>query len=481
MADFYLAKPICHIFNASIDKGIFPTSWKIAKVIPIRKNAKENLCAQNSRPISLLSVLSKILEKLITEQVKQFFRVNNLFTKFQHAYREGHSTATALTQMVDDCYNHIDNKKLVGAVLLDFSSAFDLLDHEILLEKLKSYGFSLLAVNWFESYLSGRKQSVFYNGSFSSLKELKCGVPQGSCLGPLLFSIFTNDLPLVLDHAKAVMYADDTTIYFPAASADALTETLNAELNSVVSWTNANRLVLNVLKTKTILFGSNIKLKENPKLKIVINSTTVSQVEDTKLLGVILDSTLKWSKHIEGMAAIMGRQLALIRSCSKYFPKDLFPLVIKTMVLSHLHYCSVVWSCASEKDMEKLQLVQNKAARIALNCSRYTSIQRMHRTLGWPLVKNKFNFALICFLRNIVVSKYPTVLYEKLFFSCVMHSVNTRHAAHGHFTLPVCNTTTGQKSVTFRGMKVWNSLPAHITDIANRNLFKKCLMKHCCF
>lgn len=181
----------------SINKSIFPTSWKTAKEVPIQKNLAQNLSGCNCRPSS--PVLSKILEKIITEQVKQFCMDNNLFTQCQHAYRLSHSTATALTQMVDDCFNFIDKNNLVGAVLLDFSS--DLLDHKLLLEKLKLYGFTGHAVGWFASYLSNRAQCVFHNGNFSLSRELQCGVPPGSGLGPLLLSIFTNDLSLVLDYA----------------------------------------------------------------------------------------------------------------------------------------------------------------------------------------------------------------------------------------------------------------------------------------
>ncbi len=148
------------------------------------------------------------------QQIKFFFKENNLYSDFQHAYKVGHSTGTALTQITDDCLVQIDDNNLVGAVLLDFSSAFDVLDHK-LLEKLKCYKFTSQTVHWFKSYLTNRRQCVFYNVSYSEVKELQCGVPQGSCLGPLLF--FTNDLPLVLKRARGLVYADDT-LYLPATS-----------------------------------------------------------------------------------------------------------------------------------------------------------------------------------------------------------------------------------------------------------------------
>ena len=328
-----VAGPVCHIFNASIASGIFPVRWKEAKVTPLPKNINENFSGKNSRPISLLPILSKLLEKIVTEQIQGFFMVNKLFSNFQHAYREGHSTGSALTQITDDCLRHIDNKHVVGAVLLDFSAAFDLIDHTLLLNKLKCYNFTNNSIEWFKSYLSNRKQYVFYNGSFSQVGQLQCGVPQGSCLGPVLFSIFTNDLPLVLNHTTAVMYADDTTLYMPAKSIDHLTVTMNSELVSVLTWVENNKLVLNLLKTKSIAFGSKFALKNKPKLNIVIKGMLIEQVEETKLLGITLDSRFTWSKQIDMTVAAMGKSLSVIKRCSKYMPQQCIPQIVQTLAL----------------------------------------------------------------------------------------------------------------------------------------------------
>ena len=188
--------PICHIFNQCLIRGVHPTVWKEAKIIPLPKDKNKTFNGPNSRPISILPLLSKIMEKIVFKQVMDYFSNNNLLSSFQHAYREGHSTSTALLQMSDDWLACLDNKKLVGAVMLDFSAAFDVIDHTLLVNKLKCYGFTSNALAWFSQYLSGRRQRVFFNGSFSNWNPINCGVPQGSCLGPLLYSIFTNDLPL---------------------------------------------------------------------------------------------------------------------------------------------------------------------------------------------------------------------------------------------------------------------------------------------
>ena len=188
-------------------------AWKMCKVVPIPQNKKMPFSGSKSRPISLLPILGKIMERIVYEQIQSYFLNDDLITHFQHAYRGKHSTATALTQMVDDWFKDMDERKTIGVVMLDFTAAFDIIDHNLLLKKLEYYGFSRTALLWMESYLTDRKQLVYFNGSFSKERVVEHGVPQGSCLGPLLYTIFTNDLPSVLDKASISMFADDSTIY----------------------------------------------------------------------------------------------------------------------------------------------------------------------------------------------------------------------------------------------------------------------------
>lgn len=200
--------PICHTFNSSLKEGLFPRIWKSAKVVPLLKSKHQSFSADNSRPISILPVLSKLMEKCVFEQIRHYFSLDDLNSDFQHAYHSDHSTCTAITEMTD-CKSYIDKRMMVRTVLLDFSVAFD----GLLRTKLTTYGFSSTAINWMNSYLSNRLQSVVFNGSFSSPECLPCGVPQGSCLRPLLFSTFTNNTPHVLEKCSATLFADDTTVY----------------------------------------------------------------------------------------------------------------------------------------------------------------------------------------------------------------------------------------------------------------------------
>lgn len=250
----HIATSICYIFNLSLERKVCPQVWKEAKVIPLAKNARAVFSGSNSRPISLLPAISKLLEKFLFNQIQGYFTMNEL-SKYQHACREGlYSTCTALVQMTDDWLKYIDHQNIVGAVLLDFSAAFDIIDHSLLQGKLKCYGFTPSALAWVESYLTDRTQKVYFNGSFSEVRSVACGIPQGSSLGPLLFSIFTNDLPLVCKRASVSMYADDVTLYMPAPALENITAALNNELQMVSNWVTDNKLVLNIAKTKSILF-----------------------------------------------------------------------------------------------------------------------------------------------------------------------------------------------------------------------------------
>ena len=403
----YISKPLCHIFNKCLEGGVCPEIWKEAKVIPLPKDKRATFAGPNSRPISLLPVLSKILEKIVYDQIQDYLSNNKLITSCQHAYRPGHSTSTALAQMTDDWLKKMDEKRLVGTVLLDFSAAFDVIDKDLLLGKLECYGFDSVALSWMESYLSKRKQRVFFNGSFSDSKELQCGVPQGSSLGPLLFSIFTNDLPLVLNKSTVVMYADDSTMYSTASTVDELNDILNYEIKAVADWVHENKLVLNIAKTKCMVFGSRHKLEGNPQLSLSVVGKPVEQVTEAKLLGVVLDPKLNWTRQIDNIVTKMGRSIAITRKCMMYIPPKTRKAVIQALVLSHLEYCPVIWSSATKIDLHKLQIAQNKAARLALQCSNRTHIAEMHSNLSWLTVENRLHSRTLTFFRNVLFDKKP--------------------------------------------------------------------------
>lgn len=328
-----IAVPVCHIINLSIEKGICPQAWKISKMIPLRKKTSAPFSGTNCQPISLLPALAKVMERIIFKQIQSYFDID-----YQHAYMPGDSTCTALTQMMDDWHRDIDKGRLVGAVLLDFSAAFDVIDHVLLLHKLEQYGCGEIALMWLKSYLTDRRQSVFFNGSLSRVSYMNCGVPRGSRLGPLLFSIFTNELPLVLVKAKMANYADDSTIYASESSIQNLNHALEKELQSVMEWVTQNKLVLKTLlgKTKAILMGTKYRLKDRPVLVLKMNNTPIEQGQERKLLGVTFNDVLAWTKYIDNTVCKMGRAVSIVRRISGGLPTDVITQVVDAIVISQL-------------------------------------------------------------------------------------------------------------------------------------------------
>lgn len=473
----YIALPVCHILNCSIREGVFPHAWRVAKVIPIIKDSKSAFNGSNCRPISILPVLSKILERIIFDQILTYFTKNGLDSKHQHAYKAGHSTATALAHMTDDWLGHIDNKKIVGAVLIDFSSAFDVIDHKLLLSKLCAYGFNANATNWLKSYLFSRRQCVYFNGHFSAVKHLECGIPQGSCLGPLLFSIFTNDLPLALNEASMTMYADDSTVYAASNSHSELNILLQHELDLVIEWVDRNRLSLNIAKTKCIALGSHATVKRQNTLTLSIKHTAIEQVYKVKLLGLNIDEKLSWSNHIDDVAMRMGRAVSVINRCSYYMNDHTIKLVIQALVLSHIDYCSIVWSSAPKSVIQKLQFVQNRAARLVLGCPYRANVKYMHSRLQWLTVENRLFYNLLTFFHKMYVFQKPICLFSRIQHVHDTHNHNTRRRSKGLVVLPPARTCAKQKTVMYRAMLSWNRLSDEVRSIVSIPAFKKQLKR----
>ena len=252
---------VTKLLNLSIRTGKFPKLWKCSKITALFKSG-DRTNASNYRPISILPILSKILEKAVHSQLYQYLVTNNLLTRKQFGFRKGLSTVSALTSFADEVLLNMEQGKLCGAVFLDLTKAFDTVDHRILLRKFSEIGLCEKSLQWFRSYITDRKQRTCCGNELSDELPVTHGVPQGSILGPLIFVIYINDLPNVLDACQASLYADDTVIYYYGSSSQELTDKLNQDLLAVAKWLNEHKLTLNLDKTKCMLIGSNRKLEE---------------------------------------------------------------------------------------------------------------------------------------------------------------------------------------------------------------------------
>jgi hypothetical protein len=295
---------VTFLINHSFATCTFPTCWKKAKVIPVFK-AGDPSDPSNYRPISILAVISKIIERVVFDQLYDYLNVNNLFNMYQSGFRPSYSTCSSLVNITEDWYNEIDKGKMIGLCMLDLKKAFDTVNHTIFLSKLKMYGVGKYCIKWFNSYLSDRTQCTSVDGTLSDLSEIVCGMPQGSIDGPLAFLIYINDLPNCVSHCKVNMYADDTVIYYASNSLDDIKKCINEDLKIINNWLQSNKLSLNTDKTEFMLVGTRQRLntiKDNvDNISININGVSIKKVNECKHLGVIIDDTLTWNHQIDNV------------------------------------------------------------------------------------------------------------------------------------------------------------------------------------
>ena len=295
-----IAVPLCRIINLSFIQGVFPETLKTSKVIALFKGGStEEL--NNYRPISLLPIFDKIIEKIVHKQLYAFFEEHEVFFKNQFGFKKKTSTGHSLIEITEKIKESIDSGKFGCGIFIDLKKAFDTVNHEILLKKLEHYGVRGTMLKWFESYLKGRKQYVFYNGETSDVKEITCGVPQGSVLGPLLFLIYINDLPNISEKLQFFLFADDTNIYYESKDLKELEKTVNGELKKLTLWLNVNRLALNVKKTNFVIFRSHKKTPDH-NVTLLMNKCALEQKDHVKYLGVLMDQHLNWKNQIDNVS-----------------------------------------------------------------------------------------------------------------------------------------------------------------------------------
>ena len=305
--------------------GLVPNMAKLAKIIPVYK-AKDKKDISNYRPISLLPIISKILEKVVHKNLYTFLEKNKVLYASQYGFRNNRSTVNAITELVCHITNAFENKQNTLSVFLDLSKAFDTIDHNILLHKLEFYGVRGLALNWFQSYLTDRKQYVLYNNVQSQTLGITCGVPQGSILGPLLFLIYVNDIANCLTHSKLISFADDTTVFLSSKCINDLYKNMNSDLDDLTNWFKANRLALNVNKSNCKLFQPNGN-QNTLGNTLNIGIDPIEHKLSCKFLGIFIDNQLRWNNHLSHISAKLSRSV-YIKNSKTYSTLDIIKVTL---------------------------------------------------------------------------------------------------------------------------------------------------------
>ena len=348
------AQSLCDLFNKSIDMGIFPKEWKKAKVTSVHKG-KEKFEQSNYRPILVIPIISKMFEKLVFNQLYSYLSIIKIAHNHQSGFRPFHSTVMALLDATNEWYTNIDNGFLNTVVFLDLTKAFDTVDHKILFSKLELYGIKGDSLKWFESYLSFREQNCRMNGYTSKSREITCGVPQSSILGPLLFQIYINDLPSCLKHANPRMYADDTNPTITGESVSDIEEKLKHDLKNLKLWLLANRLSLNIAKTEYMLAGSRYRVENTifaPNLRIC--SSSVKRVHTSKSHGIWIDENLTWSSQIDAIAKKISSAIGDLREIRSFVPQKTLITVYKALIFPLFDYCDQIWGNTSKGNLDRL-------------------------------------------------------------------------------------------------------------------------------
>ena len=345
-------------------------------MIPLYKK-DDNKSFGNHRPISLLSSISKVLERVAFIQLYDYFTSNGLLYESQYGFRKLHSTEVAALEFTGRISHEMDAKKIPFSIFLDLSKAFDTLDHNVLLSKLEYYGIRDTELNWFKSYLTKHTQYVDCNGIASSIREIETGVPQGSILGPLLFIIYMNDIHTVSDNLNFILYADDTTLSSPMCSftrgcngnIDIVSTLINSEWNKIADWLAVNKLSLNVQKTKFMIFHYRQRvITENDIPCLMINNTQIERVTEFNFLGLTVNEYMNWNSHTQKIANKISRTLGVMNRLKRYLPISAMKLMYDSLILSHLQFEITNWGFG----WDRISKLQKRALRIMTN-SKYNA------------------------------------------------------------------------------------------------------------
>ena len=350
------AKPLTEIFQTSIESGRLPYDWKDACVTPLFKKGSKTEPG-NYRPVSLTSIVCKVMEKIIRKHIIDHLDYNSFISNYQYGFRSGRSCVLQLLDVLEDWSGYIDNGVPFDTVYLDFAKAFDTVPHKRLLDKISSYGIKGNIQLWIRDFLSGRRQRVSVEGCLSDWREVVSGVPQGSVLGPVLFVIFINDLPEAV-HKIVKMFADDTKVYCPISDWSDKEE-LQEDLNSMCDWSDTWQLLFNVGKCKVIHYGKN-----NPEYTYYMKSNELSAAHEEKDLGVVFQRDLKFGSHISQKVNKANSMLGIIRKTFDFLDQEIFLKLYKSLVRPHVEYANVVWYPNYKKDIESIERVQRRATKL---------------------------------------------------------------------------------------------------------------------
>ena len=460
-AFIFLSDKLTKIFNSSLSHGIVPTSCKHAMVIPLHKGGSDKE-VNNFRPVSLLPIQGKLIEKIVHKRIVEWLDQNDILDPRQGCFHKGHSTTDTTVNFVNDLYNAINEEKVTISVYIDLRKAFDTVNHQILCRKIENNFIINQNLTWIRSYLSGRTQSVFVNGTTSDEEAISCGVPQGSVLGPLLFLIYVNNMKNLLTNSSYHLYADDTVIYYSGSQIQDIGPHLQSDLNSYYNWCNTNCVTLNVKKTKFVIYGTRGRVKKMKNVVLNLGGKQIYCEPSYNYLGIVLDSAagLSFKKHMDQCARVVSHKILILSKIRKSVSEDTAIFVYRSMIAPIIDYG--VYSGGFQEGITKLQKLQNRALRICLDVHHYLPTVLLHQEAEVVNLKVRSS-------RNVKKYMFKQQSNEDL---VVMPKIQTRRHKGTFFKTYKPNLEIFKKNPLYRGALIWNALDPEVRNIPTFKKFK---------